>query len=78
MQVMIIYFVLQSLLADLVEAMKLIEVNAIAVGHDHAMEDDGHAALLAEACRADLPGFAEHDSSVGNDHVLMVVGIDRV
>ncbi len=42
------------------------------------MEDDGHAPLLAEACRADLLRFAEHDRSFGNDDVLVVVRINGI
>ena len=52
--------------ANLIQAMKLVEVYGVAIGHNHAVEGDCHAALLAKADRADLLGLAQHDGSVGN------------
>ena len=42
------------------------------------MEDDGHPALLADAGPSDLPGLSQHDRSLGNEDMLMVVRIDRI
>ena len=75
---MIVDLILQALFADLVKAVELVEVHAITIRHNHPVEDDGHAALLAEAGRADLLRLAQHDRSIGNEHVLVVVRVDGI
>ena len=42
------------------------------------MEGNGHPALLPKAGRADLLGLAQHDRSIGNDDMLVVVRVDRI
>src|ERR1039458_8486975 len=78
LQVVIVDLVLQSLLADLVEAVELVEVNAVPVRHQQTMESDGDSPLLAKPGGADLPGLAEHDRSLGNEDVLVVVRVHRI
>ena len=74
---MVVDLVFQPLLADLVETVKLVEIDRVTVRHNQAMKDDGHPPLLAEACRADFLCFAEHDRSFGDDDVLVVMRIQR-
>ena len=70
---MIVHLVLQALLTDLVEPVKLIEIDRVAVRHDHAMEYNRHPPLLPKAIRTNLASFPEHDGSVGDQNVLMFV-----
>ena len=58
--------------------MKLVEVDAIAIRHNHPVEDDGHTSLLTEPCGTNFPGFTKYDGSVRNNNVLMIVRIRRV
>ena len=53
-KIVVVDLVLQPFLADLIETVKLIEIDRVSIGHDHAMEYDGHTTLLAEATRPDL------------------------
>lgn len=50
---MVIDLIFQSLFTDLVEAVKLIEIHGITVRHNHAVENDGQAALLPETRATD-------------------------
>src|SRR4030095_11692142 len=56
--------------ADLVQALKLVQVHEITIRHYHAMEEDCQA-FLAEHGNALY--FAEHPGSLGNQQVLSVV-----
>ena len=78
LEVVVVDLIFQALLADLVEAVELVEVDGISVRHNHAVEDNGHAALLAETGGADLLGLAQHDRSLGDEDVLVVVRVDRI
>src|SRR5665213_2504825 len=78
LQIVVVDLVLQALLADLVEAVELVEVNAVPVRHQQAMESDGDSPLLAESGGADLAGLAQHNRSLGNEDVLVVVRVDGI
>jgi hypothetical protein len=78
LQVVVVDLVFQPLLADLVEAVELVEVYAVSVRHQQAMESDGDSPLLADAGGADLAGLAQHNRSLGNEDVLVVVRVDRI
>src|ERR1019366_4684815 len=77
-QVVVVDLVLQPFLPDLVEAVKLVEIDGIAIRHNQTVKNDGHTPLLSEARRSNLLGFAPNDRSLGDDDVLMVVRIQRV
>jgi hypothetical protein len=74
----VIDFVFQRGLADLIEARELVEVDAETVRHDEAVEDNGNAALLTGAGGTNLPRFAEYDCAFRYEDVLMVVRVDGV
>src|SRR5665213_3985275 len=78
LQVVIVDLILQALLADLIEAVELVEVNAVSVRHQQAMESDRDSPLLAETGGADLAGLAQHDRSLGNEDVLVIVRVHRI
>ncbi len=78
LEVMIVYLVLRPLLADLIQAVKLIKVHAVAVRHDETVEDNGHAPLLAEAGSSDLFRFAENHCALWDEHMLAVVRIQGI
>ena len=75
-KIVVVDLVLQPFFADLIETVKLIEIDRVSIGHDHAMEYDGDPALLAEATCPDLARLTEHDRSIGNEHMLAIVRID--
>ena len=77
LEIVVVHLVLQTFFADLVETVKLIEIDRISIRHDHAMEYNRHATLLAESARPDLARLTEHDGSIGNEHMLAVVRVDR-
>src|SRR5258708_1057277 len=56
----------------------MVEVRRIAVRHNHAVESDGHATLLTEAYRADLLCLSQHNRSFWDEHMLVIVGVDRI
>src|ERR1017187_2438636 len=78
LKVVIIDLVFQSLLPDLIEALKLVEIDGIAVRHNQTVENDGHPALLTEARRSNLLCFTENYCPLGNDDVLTIMRIQRV
>ena len=49
LQVVVVDFVLEPLLSDLVQSVELVEIDGVTVRHNQPMEHDGHATLLAEA-----------------------------
>ena len=75
---MVVDLVFQSFLADLVEPVELVKINAETIWHDEPMEDYGHATLLTEPGRADLFRFSQYDRAVWNENVLVVVRVKRV
>ena len=75
---MVVHLVLQSFLTDLVKAVELVEVNAITVRHKKTMERNSDSPLLSDTGSADLASLAEHNGSLGDENVLVVVGVDRV
>src|ERR1039458_5931374 len=78
LKVMIIDLVFQPFLSDLVEALELIEIDGVAIRHNKAVKNHGHPALLAEGGRSNLLRLAQNNRSLGNDHVLMIVRIQRI
>jgi hypothetical protein len=74
----IVYLVLQPFLPNLVETVELVEVNRVAVRHNHAVEGDGHTALLSESRHTDLLGLPQHDRSVRDKDMLVVVRVDGI
>src|SRR5665213_2637426 len=78
LQIVIVDLVFQTLLTNLVEAVELVEVNAVPVRHQQSMEGNGNPALLADPGAADLAGLAQHDRSLGDEDVLVVVRVDGV
>ena len=58
LQVVVVDLIFQAGLADLIETVKLVEIDRIAIGHQHSMEGDGKA-LLAES--GDLLRFAQNE-----------------
>ena len=78
LQIMVVHNVLQAFLANLIETVKLVEIDAVAIRHNHPVEDDSQPALLAESGCADLLRFAQHDGSIGNQHMLVVVRVDGI
>ena len=78
LKVVVVYLVLQSFLTDLIETLELVEIDGVTVWHNQAVENDGHPALLAEACRSNLLCFAQDNRSFGNDDVLMVMRVQRI
>ena len=62
----------------LVKTVKLVQIDGVVIRHNHAVEDDGHASLLAKSRRTDLAGFTQHDGSIGNKDVLVIVGVDGI
>src|SRR5208282_4485117 len=48
LKVMIVDLVFQPFLSDLIETLKLIEIDGVAVWHNQAVKNHGHPALLAE------------------------------
>lgn len=77
-EIMVVDLVLQSFGSGLIESLELVEINRVAIRHDHSVKHNGHAALLPKSCRSDLSGFAEHDGAFRDQHVLAVVRVDRV
>src|SRR5580704_15394548 len=75
---MVVYFVLQSHLAGLVEAFELVEVDRISIRHQHAMKDHCHTTLLPKAGGTDFSGLPQNDRTLGDEHVLHVMGVDRI
>ena len=69
---MIVDLVFQPFLSDLIETLKLIEIDGVTIRHKQAVKNDGHPPLLAEACRSNLLCFAQNNRSIGNDDVLMI------
>jgi len=76
LEIVIIDLVLCPFLADLVETVKLVEVHAVAVGHDEAVENHGNAALLAEASSPNFLCLTESDGAIGDEHMLAIMGIE--
>jgi hypothetical protein len=74
----VVHLVLQTLLADLVETVELVEVHGIAIRHDEKVEDDGHSALLAESRRPDLLGLAQDDRPFRDEDVLVVMRVEGI
>ncbi len=68
----------QPFLSDLVEAVELVEIDGVAIGHNQAVKCNGHAPLLAEARRSNLLGFAQNHRSLGDDDVLMIMRIQGI
>src|SRR5215469_14117868 len=75
-EIVVVDLVLESGLANLIESLKLVKVNRVAVRHNHAVEDNGHTPLLAETSCADLARFSEHDCAFRYQDVLMIVRVD--
>src|ERR1700691_1296624 len=75
---MIVDLVFQPFLSDLIETLELVEIDGVTIRHNQAVKNDGHPALLAEARRSNLLCFAQNNRSLGNDHVLMIVRIQRI
>ena len=75
---MVVDLIFQAFLSDLIEAMKLIKIDRVAVGHNHAVKDNGQTALLAESDRTNLPSFSKHNGAIRDKHMLAVVRIDRI
>ena len=61
-----------------ISAVELVEIDGVAVWHNQAVKNDRHPALLAEAGRSNLLRFTQNNRSLGNDDVLMIVGIQRI
>ena len=78
LEVVVVDFVFQAFFSDLIEAMKLIKIDRIAVGHDHAVKDYGQTALLAESDGTDLTSFSKNDGPIRDKHMLAVVRVDRI
>jgi hypothetical protein len=78
LEVVVVDLIFQSFLSDLIQTLELVEIDGVAVWHDQAVKNDGHAALLAEAGGSNLLCFAQNNRSLGDDHVLVVVRIQRV
>src|SRR5258708_26500610 len=55
--------------------MELIEVNRVAVRHDHPVEDDRQTALLTESARTDLARLTQHDGSIWDEYMLSIVRV---
>ena len=75
---MVVDFIFQAFFSDLIEAMKLIKIDRVAVGHDHAVKDNGQTALLAESNGTDLTSLSKNNGPIGDKHMLAVVRIDRI
>ena len=78
LKVVVVDFVLEPLLSNLVESVELVEIDGVTVRHNQPMEHDGHAPLLTETRCANLPALAQYNRSIGDDDVLVVVGIQRI
>ena len=74
LEVVVVDLIFQSFLSDLIETLKLIEIDGVTVRHNQPVKNNGHAPLLAEARRSNFLCFAQNNRSLGNDHVLMIVG----
>src|SRR5208282_3185164 len=77
-QVMVVDLVFQPFFTDLVEAVKLVEIDGVTIRHNQPVKSDGHAPLLSEARRSSLLGFTEHDRSLGDNDVLTIMRIQRI
>ena len=75
---MVVDLILQALLTDLIKALKLIEIDGIAIRHNHAVKFDSQAALLTETIGPDLPRFPQHDRSFRDEDVLMIMRVHRI
>ena len=75
---MVVDLVFQPFLSDLIEALEQVEINRVTVWHNQAVKNHGHSPLLAEAGRSNLLCLTQNNRSLGNDHVLMIVGIQRI
>ena len=78
LKVMIVDLVFQPFLSDLIETLELVEIDGVTIRHNQAVKNHGHPALLAEARRSNLLRLAQNNRSLRNDHVLMIVGIQRI
>src|SRR5713101_7504382 len=76
--VVVVDLVFQSFFADLVEAVELVEIDGVTIGHNQAVKCDSHPSLLAEARRSNLLRFAQRHRSFGDDDVLTVVRIQGI
>src|ERR1035438_3224681 len=72
---MVVDLVLHAFLTDLIETVKLVEIDGVPVRHDETVKDDGHPPLLPKARRANLFSLAKNYGSLGDDDVLAVVRI---
>ena len=72
---MVVDLVLHAGLADLVETVKLVEIDGVAIRHQHAVEGDGKA-LLAEA--GDLLRIAEDERAFRDQNMLAVLAVDGI
>ena len=75
---MVVNLVLQSFLSNLIETVELVEVHAVSVRHQQTVESDSYPALLANPGTANLASLAQHNRSVGNENVLMIVRVDGI
>ena len=75
LEVVVVDLILEAGRARLIETMKLIEVDTIAIGHEQAVKDHGEPALSKTIDGFDL---AEHKTTLRNEDVLSIVGIDGV
>ena len=78
MEIVIVHFIFQALFANLVKAMKLVQVNGVAVRHNHPVEDNGHAALLAKSRGTDLAGLPQHNRPIWDEHMLVIVRVNGI
>src|ERR1035438_6551328 len=78
LKVMIVDLVFQPFLSDLIETLELVEIDGVTIRHKQTVKNHGHPPLLAEACRSNLLRLAQNNRSLGNDHVLMIVRIQRI
>src|ERR1019366_7749375 len=77
-KIVVVHLVLQSFLSDLVEAVELVEIDGVTIRHNQAVENDSDSPLLADARRSNLLRFPQDNCSLGDDDVLVVMGIQRV
>src|SRR6185437_4941053 len=75
LQVVIVDLVGQSGFPRSIKSVELIEIDGVAIGHDHAVKHHGQAAL-SEA--RDLLYFSKNESSFRNKYMLPVLAIDGV
>ena len=78
LEVVVVDLIFQSFLSDLIQTLELVEIDGVAVWHNHAVKNDGHSTLLAEARRSNLLCLPQNNRSLGNDDVLVIVRIQRI